>query len=107
MLPFGKDNLELFDGNSNTSPSMANLSGQFSDLETTVYQTSGRSLSIEFQSDGMLASKGFKANFTFVSTIGTTDTTSTATSVSTTVVTTGVISPNTTNTTSKFVYKNL
>ena len=82
-----KDSIELFDGNTSTSPSIAKLSGQLSDLDSTVFKTSGSSLLIVFESDGMLASKGFKANFTFGNAIGTTTSTAPSTSASTIAVT--------------------
>ena len=72
-----KDHLTLFEGKTRTSSSIVTLSGQLSTLERTTFQTLGNALTVEFQTDGMMQSRGFKANFTFTSTIEKTTTKST------------------------------
>ena len=66
LWPFGmKDTLAIYDGGSNSSTNLAMITGHMEHLEATAFRSSGRKMYIQFQTDGVLSSRGFLANYTF------------------------------------------
>lgn len=60
---FDYDLVTLFDGDSEDSPVLAEMSGAFMDLPGTSFVTTGTTLLIEFTSDMSVSSLGFEASY--------------------------------------------
>ena len=66
LWPFGmKDTLAIYDGDSNSSTNLATITGHMEHLEATAFRSAGRKMYVQFQTDGVLSSRGFMANYTF------------------------------------------
>jgi|EP01046_Picozoa_sp_COSAG06_P060934 hypothetical protein len=57
------DFVDVLDGDSSASPSLAHLSGSLVDLRRTTYSGSGSSLTVEFTSDESVTDGGFEADY--------------------------------------------